>query len=46
MAAAMKAKREREEACSICGHYHDVSGERGGWKKARRAGMRGRHNAC
>ncbi len=20
-----KAKREREEACYICGHYHDVS---------------------
>lgn len=23
--ASMKGKREREEACSICGHYHDVS---------------------
>lgn len=24
LAKAMKAKREREEPCFICSHYHDV----------------------
>lgn len=31
----MKSKREREEPCGVCGHYHDVSGSTGASSRGR-----------